>query len=401
MKAFFFAILVSFYLGGAEAATAEEISPVYMQLLQEIVNINSDTRNPEGLAQMRELLIPHFEALGLKVTRHKLAEGRELLSFEEPGAEPQVLLLGHLDTVFPKAGAFRQLTRQGDRLTGPGVIDMKGGLVLMLNALAQLKRGEQLGKIRVLLNDDEEIGSPYSKRSLRELAQGIPHGLVFEPGLEDGAVVRSQSGVRWIKLTTSGKAAHAGLEPENGINACVDLAHKVTKAAALAQPQKGLTINPGVMEGGTKPNVVCEKASVTIDVRFRDLPDWQAVSEVMEKIRGQSDVYNNKLRQGTSTELTQIAEMPPLPESDTQVLVQQAEEVAQALGQAFQARGVGYGSDANHLAGTSMQLLVGLGPYGGGMHSDKEYMLLSSYSDRLALVTGLLRKLLRAKKGAP
>ena len=111
MKAFFFAILVSFYLGGAEAATAEEISPVYMQLLQEIVNINSDTRNPEGLAQMRELLIPHFEALGLKVTRHKLAEGRELLSFEEPGAEPQVLLLGHLDTVFPKAGAFRQIGR--------------------------------------------------------------------------------------------------------------------------------------------------------------------------------------------------------------------------------------------------------------------------------------------------
>lgn len=372
-----------------------------MQLLQDIVNINSDTRNVVGLAQTRDALIPHFEALGLKATHHALAEGREVLSFEKPGAKPRIMLVGHVDTVFPQTGAFKQLSRQGDRLTGPGVIDMKGGVVLMLNVLGQLKQAGQLEQIRVVLNDDEEIGSPHSKQTMRTLAQGIPYGLVFEPGLQDGAVVSSQSGVRWIKLTATGKAAHAGLEPENGVNACLEMAYKIAKLAALAQPQKGLTINPGVIEGGSKPNVVCEKASVTVDVRFRDLPDWQSVSTDMEKIRGQSDVYNNRLRQGTSTEWVQIAEMPPLPESNTQALVKQAETVARSLGQAFQARGVGYGSDGNHLAGAGMQLLVGVGPYGGGMHSEKEYMLLSSYRERLALMTTLIDKLLTPEGTTP
>ncbi len=401
MKARLFAALAGVALHGVVVAAPEDMAQPYMQLLQDIVNINSDTRNLAGLAQTRDTLIPHFEALGLKATRHALAEGREVLSFEKPGARPRIMLVGHVDTVFAQTSAFKQLSRQGDRLTGPGVIDMKGGIVLMLNVLGQLKQAGQLEQIRVVLNDDEEIGSPHSNQTLRTLALGIPYGLVFEPGLPDGAVVSSQSGVRWIKLTATGKAAHAGLEPENGVDACLEMAFKIAKLSALAQPQKGLTINPGVIEGGSKPNVVCEKASITVDVRFRDLPDWTSVSTDMEKIRGQSDVYNKKLKQGTSTEWAQIAEMPPLPESNTQVLVKQAEAVARSLGQTFQARGVGYGSDGNHLAGTGMQLLVGVGPYGGGMHSDKEYMLLSSYRQRLSLTTSLIQKLLSPEGTSP
>ncbi len=402
MKRWTYGAVLGVALNGAVAAAPEEIAPAYMQLLQDIVNINTETRNVDGLAQARELLIPHFEALGMKLTRHKLAEqGREVLSFETPGARPQILLVGHLDTVFAKTNAFQRLSRQGDRLTGPGVIDMKGGVVLMLNVLGQLKQAGQLEQLRVVLNDDEEIGSPHSKKTLRALAQGIPYGLVFEPGLEDGAVVSSQAGVRWVKLTTTGKAAHAGLEPEKGINACLDLVSKVKKVADLARPQRGLTINPGVMEGGTKPNVVCEKASVTFDVRFRAQSDWAGVAAAIDGIRGQSDVYNETLRQGTSTESVQIAEMPPLPESSTRALVGQVEAVARTLGQPFNARGVGYGSDGNNLAEVGMQLLVGLGPFGGGMHSDKEYMLLSSYRDRLNLTTALINKLLTTERVAP
>lgn len=376
------------------AAPAQGMEPHYRELLGRLVNINTATHNSTGLVQVRQLLIPQFEALGLVLTRHRLAQdGREVLSFEMPGAKPQVMLVGHLDTVFPSSGAFQTLKEQGDRLIGPGVIDMKGGVVLMLNVLAQLKKQGGLDNVRVVLNDDEEIGSPNSKAMLRKLAQGMPYGLVFEPGLADGAVVSSQSGVRWIKLTTTGKAAHAGLEPEQGIDACLDLSIKTKKVAALAASGKGLTINPGLIEGGSKPNVVCDKASVTFDIRFRSQADWQRVSKAIERVGAVSDVYNPLLKQGTHTEVTQLAEMPLLPTENTAQLLKRIQVSARSLGQTVPARAVGYGSDGNNLAETGMQLLVGVGPYGGGMHSDQEFMLLSSYKERLALLTLLITQL--------
>ncbi|MEO6918184.1 MAG: M20/M25/M40 family metallo-hydrolase [Collimonas sp.] len=385
-------------IGTAGSTRAEAITPPYRELLQKLVDINTETQNLAGLSQVRQLLIPRFEALGLMATRHRLAQdGREVLSFEKPGAKPKVLLVGHLDTVFAANGAFQLLQQQDDHLLGPGVIDMKGGVVLMLNVLAQLQAHDpdSLEQVRVVLNDDEEVGSPYSKAMLRTLAQGVPYGLVFEPGLEDGAVVSSQSGVRWIKLTTFGKATHAGLEPENGIDACLDLAIKIRKVTELAQPDRGLTLNPGVIEGGSKPNVVCEKASVTFDIRFRSLADWQTVSAAIERIGGQSDVVNPRLQRGTRTEVTQIAEMPLLPASSTAVLLRQMQAASVVVGQTFRARAVGYGSDGNNLADSNIELLVGVGPYGGGMHSEHEFMRLNAYPERLALVTQLISQLLQ------
>lgn len=387
-------------LHAAAHANPDAIAPHYLELLRDIVNINTDTQNVTGLAKAREVLIPHFEELGMKTSRHRLAEpGREVLSFELPGAEPRVLLVGHLDTVFGESSAFQTFELQSDRVVGPGVIDMKGGIVLMLNVLAQLKQSGQLGAVRVVLNDDEEIGSPHSKQTLRALGRGIPYGLVFEPGLDDGAVVSSQAGVRWIKLTSQGKAAHAGLEPENGIDACLDVVRKVQKLTDLSRPEVGLTINPGVIEGGRKPNVVCDRASVTVDVRFRSPADWRDLASAIERIRAHSDVFNQRLGQGAASQVTQLAEMPPLPASSTQTLVESWKVVTAQLGRSFKARGVGYGSDGNHLADLGMQLLVGLGPYGGGMHSDKEFMWLSSYRERLTLVTALVQKL--TFSGAP
>jgi glutamate carboxypeptidase len=392
MKRCLVAAALSLVLGAA--APAHAMAPQYRELLGQLVNINTATQNIAGLAQVRQLLIPQFEALGLVLTKHRLAQdGREVLSFEMPGAQPKVLLVGHLDTVFPATGAFQSLQEQGDRLIGPGVIDMKGGVVLLLNVLEQLKKQGGLEQVRVVLNDDEEIGSPHSKAMLRNLAKGLPFGLVFEPGLADGAVVSSQSGIRWIKLSTTGKAAHAGLEPEKGIDACLDLAIKAKKVTELAQAGKGLTINPGLIEGGTKPNIVCEKASVTFDIRFRAQSDWQQLASAIEKIGAVSDVYNPLLKQGTHTEVTQLAEMPLLPAANTAELLGRIQASARALGQTVPARAVGYGSDGNNLAETGMQLLVGVGPYGGGMHTDQEFMLLSSYQERLALLTKLITQI--------
>lgn len=401
MKQWSSAVLCALALTMGNAYADEPIPARSLQLLQEVVNINTDSKNAEGLTQVRNILIPYFEALGLVVTHHPLADGRDVLSFETANATPSILLIGHLDTVFPPASPFQSLSQQDDRLMGPGVIDMKGGVVLMLDALEQLKQSGHLGNVRVALNDDEEIGSSVSKPVLQQLAQGLAYGLVFEPGLEDGAYVNSQSGVRWMKLTTSGKASHAGLEPENGIDACLDLAIKVKKLAELARPQDGLLINPGVIEGGTKPNVVCDHASVTVDVRFQKIADWEQTFTALKNISDHSDVYNEKLQQGTHTELTKLAELPLLAATNTQAVITQAQAVADALGQPFKARAVGYGSDGNNVANPTIQILVGLGPYGGGMHSEKEFMQMSSYGQRLAFATALIRKLNPTVRSTP
>jgi glutamate carboxypeptidase len=381
-------LLACLLAAGVQAA--EPIAPAYRQLLETLVNINTDTRNVEGLARLRTTLIPYFEAAGLTLARHPLPNGREVISFQVDGATPGILFVGHLDTVFPDSPDNPTLTQQGDRLMGPGVIDMKGGVVLMLNVLERLKANGELGSVRVVLNDDEETGSTASKETLQALAQGIPYALVFEPGLEDGAVVSSQSGIRWIRLTTAGKAAHAGLEPEHGVDACLDMAIKVAKVAALAAPRQGLLINPGVIEGGTKPNVVCDHASVTLDVRFQHQADWLKTSQALQAISDHSDVFNEQLQAGTHTELLKLAEMPLLDEGSTDALVATARQAAQQVGQPFEARGVGYGSDGNNLATHDRNVLVGLGPYGGGMHSSKEFMVLASYGQRLELVTALV-----------
>lgn len=376
------------------AADSDRIEPQYHQLLRDLVDINTDTSNIAGIEAARQLLIPKFVALGMQVIRHRLGQtGREVLEFTLPNARAKVMFVGHLDTVFAESSLFRNLSEQPGRLVGPGVIDMKGGVVLMLNVLSRLKETGRLDQVSVVLNDDEEIGSPSSKDTLRRLAKDIPYGLVFEPGLADGSVISSQSGVRWVRLSSKGKLAHAGLEPENGIDACRDIAQKITQITELAEPERGLTINPGVMEGGSKPNVVCENASVTFDVRFRDQQDWVALLAAIKRIANQSAVHNLHLQQGPITSVTQLAELPLLPEGKTIRLRQLLAESATALGQTITARPVGYGSDGNNLAVTNMQLLVGIGPYGGGMHSEQEFMQIDAYIKRLDLVTHIVNRL--------
>ncbi len=393
MKRFFALLLGTIGLCTATVSSSANIAPVYDALLEKIVNINTDSRNRAGLDAVRALLLPRFEALGFKATSYELADGHRLVSFEYPDSQPNILMIGHLDTVFPATGNFLRLRREGERFVGPGVIDMKGGVVLMLNALEELRREGVLPQVRVVLNDDEEIGSPHSKATLRDLAKGAKYGLVFEPGLEDGALVKGQAGVRWLKLMVHGKAAHAGLEPQNGINACVELAYKLIKMSELSRSDSGLYVNPGVIEGGTKPNVVCEKASSTIDVRFQNETDLKHLEQGLERIRGSSTLYNTRLNAGTTAEIKQIAELPLLSEERTHELVKTAQEIAITLGQNVSARTVGYGSDGNNLANSGIELLVGLGPYGGGMHTDQEYLDIHSYVQRLSLVKTLLLNL--------
>ncbi len=392
---FFLASL--FVAFGLHAESQSSIDAEFQATLKMIVDINSDSRNATGLEEVRKIVVPRFEALGFQTTRYAVGNGHHVVSFDMPGSNPTLLMIGHIDTVFSTDSTFLKFRSEGDRLVGPGVIDMKGGVVLMLNILSDLQRDGLLPNVRVVLNDDEEIGSPFSKATLRQLARGIKYGLVFEPGLDDGALVKGQAGVRWLRLTVHGKAAHAGLEPQNGINACVELAYKINKIVQLNSYQKHIYVNPGVIEGGTKPNVVCAKASTVIDVRFLDLEDFEKTRLAIQHIADNATIYNAGLREGPTAELSQIAEMPLFREIVDGPLLAAVVDAGKKVSQIVTARAVGYASDANNLDETGIFLMVGLGPYGGGMHTEQEYMTIKSYTERLALGKELIRNLLNRR----
>ncbi len=381
----------------ATSATASDNHTMNPErLLAPLVNTNTGTRNVAGLNRARSLLVPEFETLGYETTTYRLPEGRQVVSFQFPGTKPDIMLLGQIDTVFPAESPLKKLRIEGGKVFGPGVIDMKGGITLILDILARLDTKIRR-QIRIVLNDDEEIGSPFTLPTLRELAGGMRFGLVFEPGLADGALVTSQSGVVWLDLEVTGKEAHAGLEPEKGINACVELSHKVVSLAALTDYKRTLTVNTGVLRGGTKPNVVCKEALARIDVRYVDPQDLETLMQRIREIAMRMTVRNPDSTIGLSAKLKEIVTLPSLTSKNTSLMYEETRKAAQRLGQTITGRHVGYASNANQLADTGVELLVGLGPYGGGMHTDQEFMSIAAYEKRLQLGIELIRSLTRSR----
>ena len=364
-----------------------------LELLSQLVKINSHSQNISGISEIRKILIPEFQKLGFTARHYDLDNQHIITSIDFPGQNPIVLLIGHLDTVFPASAKVGKEGTEENRIYGPGIIDMKGGVVVILKALEKLSL-EERKKIRIVLNDDEELASVYSREKLKEIAKNIPFGLVFEPGLPDGSLVTSSSGGRWIKLTIEGKAAHAGLEHMKGLNACAELAHQITRLHALTDYSKRLTLNIGTIEGGTEPNVVCEKASVKLDVRYVNPSDLDDLLKKIEQISLHPHVRNNQLGLVPICKQETLVVVPSMPESSTRTLFALAQEVSEKLGKKVRGEHVGYATDGNQLVEIGTQLLVGLGPYGGGMHTDQEFMNREALDERITLSTHLIRKIL-------
>ena len=376
------------------AASADTVSE-WQALLERIVNINSGTQNVAGLDAVRAVLIPEFEKLGLEATTYDLGDGHKLSAMSIPDAAPELLLMGHIDTVFPSDSSFQAYARKGNRIYGPGVIDMKAGIVMMLELAKTLGQDGLLSKVLVVISDDEEIGSPFSSSTTKRIAGDIKAGLIFEPGLPDGAVVTSQSGVRWLNLSVKGQAAHAGMEPEKGLNACVELSHKVVEIAKLTDLARKLSVNVGVIEGGIKPNVVCDQAKARIDLRFVGQDDVERTVAAIQRIADRSYVNNDRIQATTTAALEQVVSIPSLPGSATERLFALLQAAGREIGQQVTGQHAGFVSDANQLAGSSMDLLVGLGPYGGGMHTTDEYLEISTFEERLELSQALVQRILQ------
>ena len=298
---------------------------------------------------------------------------------------PRVLLLGHLDTVWPHGTLARlPFAVDGDRATGPGIFDMKAGAVMMLHAVAGLDDADGMA---ILLTGDEEVGAPTSRPLIEDVARDVEAVLVLEAAVGD-AVKVARKGIGTYRLEVRGRAAHAGLEPEAGANATVELAHQVLAIAALADDGAGTTVTPTVATSGTTENTVPAAAEVAIDTRA-----WTP----REQLRVDAGLRALAPRvPGCELVLHGDVNRPPLTEDATTGLFERARHVAADLGlPPLDGARVGGGSDGNFTAALGVPTLDGLGAVGHGAHAEHEHVVVSALPDRTRLLTALVADLLR------
>lgn len=303
------------------------------------------------------------------------------------GGVPRVLLLGHHDTVFPLGTvARRPFSVDGDVARGPGVFDMKGGIVQALFALAAL---DDRSGVEMLITADEEVGSRTSRSLIEERARACGRVLVLEPAADGGAVKTGRKGVGTFTVEVMGRAAHAGLEPEKGVNALLQLAALAPQVAALARPEAGTTVTPTVAVAGTAENVVPASASMKVDVRVTSASEKERVELAMAGLAPSVA--------GAGVSVSGGIDRPPMPESATAELFAVARRVAPLVGiDDLAGVAVGGGSDGNFTAAIGVPTLDGLGAVGGGAHAESEHVRVDSMGERAALVAALVAELTAA-----
>ena len=301
----------------------------------------------------------------------------------------QILLLGHIDTVWPVGQIERMpIRRDGDRLYGPGVFDMKAGIAIGMLAAAAVTRPEvDLGRrVVLLLTADEERGSGASRALVEAEARRSDAVCVLEPALPGGALKTRRKGSGEFELLVRGVASHAGLEPEKGASAISELAAQIGALDALADPARGVTVNVGLVAGGSRPNVVAEHARAVVDVRVQSAEDARRVELAMRRLQPRDRRTALVLGGGFSR--------PPLERTaGVARLYGMAREVARALGRDLAEGAAGGGSDGNFTAALGVPTLDGLGAVGDGAHALHEHVDVGQMPWRAALVAGLLRRI--------
>ena len=308
------------------------------------------------------------------------------------GAEPRVLILGHHDTVHPVGTLARLPFAVRDNMAfGPGVFDMKAGIVQAIYAVASM---EDHSHVEILLTADEEIGSHASRALLEERAQACGAALVLEPSADGGALKIGRKGTGTITLTIEGRASHAGLEPEKGINSLVELAQLIPQIVAIADETKGTTVTPTLASSGTADNVVPALTTCAVDVRVAVPSEKPRVEAAFTELK----CMHPEARLVISGQIGR----PPMHESAAADLFPIAAAVAQSIGlNEIEGVVVGGGSDGNFTAAVGVHTLDGLGAVGGGAHGDTEHVLVATMPERAALFAGICQELSSMAKRPP
>ena len=297
--------------------------------------------------------------------------------------EPKILLLCHLDTVWPKGSFTPTWQVNGDIATGPGVFDMKAGFIQALYSLANIDNAQE--KIALIATTDEETGSITSKDLINRVSKAADAVLVFEASL-DGKVKIGRKGTSMYQINVTGRASHAGLEPEKGINATTELAKIVMQITALENKEFGTTVVPTVMQSGTTTNTVPALAKLDIDVRSFSILELNRIDKAIKSLT--SDV--------ASVEVTGGINRPPLETLSTKDLYEKLEKVAKDLGlPEVGSASVGGASDGNFAAAAGAKVLDGLGAIGSGAHALTESIVISSVEPRIKLTAAFINELLK------
>ena len=355
--------------------------------LKELVLLESPTHDKAACDQLCGVLADKFVELGGRVKVHRQRKAGDHLQVDfggERGRKP-ILLLGHYDTVYNRGTLASMPWRESKGLVyGPGVFDMKGGIVQTMFCIRALQESGQLQRpVTVLLVSDEEEGSASSRAITEKLAARTQAVLVCEPAGRGGALKTARKGVGGFTIRVSGVASHAGLDFEKGQNAILELSHQVQAVAAMTNLERGITLNPGIIRGGTRTNVVPSEAEAEFDLRIASKIDGDVM---MRKIRALRAV-NKKCKLQVEGGINR----PPLERSPAVVaLFHQAQKVAKVLGFSLNEIAVGGGSDGNFTAGLGIPTLDGLGAVGDGAHSPRESVVAAEMPRRAALLAGLI-----------
>jgi glutamate carboxypeptidase len=350
--------------------------------IRELVECESPSADLAAVARSAEVVARvGARRLGVEPERIVLA-GRTHLCWRLGSGPARVLVLGHHDTVWPLGSlATHPCTVEDGVLRGPGSFDMKAGLVMAFHALAGIDG------VTLLVTGDEELGSPSSRGLIEEEASGCEAALVLEASADGGALKTERKGVSLYDVRAVGRAAHAGLEPEAGVNATVELAHQVIAVAALGRPEVGTTVTPTASRAGTTTNTVPAAGSFSVDVRVRTIEEQDRVDAAMRALR--------PVLPGAVLEVTGGPNRPPLEASASAALFDRVSTLAPRFGLTPpMSAAVGGASDGNFTAGVGTPTLDGLGAVGGGAHADDEHVLVDELPGRTALLAALVADLL-------
>ncbi len=369
----------------------EHNRPRMISTLQRLVELESPSFDKTAVDRLGAQLEREFAQIGGRVTKDRQTKfGDHLLAEFDgglPGDKP-VMLLGHFDTVWD-IGTLRTMPWKVDtsRAWGPGVYDMKAGIVQMLFAITALREangGSLPRPVRIWLVTDEEIGSDSSRARTEKLARGSAGVFVLEPSAgANGALKTARKGVGEYTLQVTGVASHAGLDFEKGHSAVLELARQITRIAGFTDRKRGITVNPGVIRGGTRTNVVAAEASVEVDVRIAQMKHAAAIDKKFHGLKP----FDRKCRLKVAGGINR----PPMERTaGVAALYAKAQQVARELGFNVGEAAVGGGSDGNFTAGLGIPTLDGMGAVGEGAHAVNESILLSELPRRSALLAGMI-----------
>lgn len=372
--------------------------PAYLADLQHLVNIDCGSYTPAGVDEVGRWTAAFLAGLGAEIDVRPDPAGRFgstiVATFHGRPDGPRVMLIGHMDTVFdPGTTAERPFRIEDGVAHGPGVTDMKGGLLAGLYAIKAIiaeRGGLPFERLTFIANPDEEVGSPSSVGHIREVAADADACLVLECARANGDIVSSRKGILETRLTVHGRAAHAGVEPEKGRSAILEAARLVQALHALNGRWPGVTVNVGRIAGGTRPNVVAERCDLEVDVRATTSTGLAEVEAAVRDLIATTEVPD------TTIEAAVMMAWQPMEKlARSGGLVDHAQAVAERLGFSVTDTATGGASDANTTSGMGVPSLDGLGPIGGNDHSPAEYLDVDSIVPRTALVAGLLLAIAR------